>query len=80
MLLDGCKRGCPIRNPLQLPTNVDEDYDEEAELARQAEGLAKLIDEWMNVSDEEAEEQRETLEFLKKALDEGRAGYRTLFS
>ena len=69
-----------MRNPHKHPTNVYEDFDEEAELARQAEGLAKLIDEWMNVSDEEAEEQRETLEFLKEALDEGRAGYRTLFS
>jgi hypothetical protein len=69
-----------VRNPRQQPTNVLEELDEAAELAHQAKALAALIDEWMNVSEEEAAEQRETGEFLRKALDEGRAGYRTLFS
>jgi hypothetical protein len=41
-----------------------------------------MLNEWCNVSDEEAQEQRETGEYLKKVLDEERErmGARTLFS
>jgi hypothetical protein len=41
-----------------------------------------MLNEWCSVSDEEAQEQRETGEYLRKALDEEREriGARTLFS
>lgn len=41
----------------------------------------RLLESWVNVSDEEAAEQRETWEYLKQALDEERArvGARLLF-
>ena len=35
--------------------------------------------EWLIGTPEEAEEERETMEFLKTALDEDRPGYRKLF-
>ncbi len=36
-----------------------------------------LLQSWLDVSEEEAQEQRETFEFLKQALDERRpAGYK----
>jgi hypothetical protein len=41
-----------------------------------------MLDEWCNVSDEEAQEQRETGQYLRKVLDDERKriGARTLFS
>ena len=42
-------------------------------------GAIELLDSWVNVSDEEAEEQRETWEYLKRVLDEDRLSYRKLF-
>ena len=39
----------------------------------------RLLESWRNASDEEAEEQRETWEFLKRALDEDRLSDRKLF-
>ncbi len=50
-----------------------------AEVRRQAESLPALIDSWINVTPEEAEEQRETGEYLRRVLDEDRMGYRKLF-
>jgi hypothetical protein len=47
-------------------------------LSRQKRELIKLLRKWTEEGD--AEEQRETWQFLEKALDEGRAGYRKLFS
>jgi hypothetical protein len=38
-----------------------------------------LLDSWANASEAEIEEQRETWEFLRKALDEDRPSYRKLF-
>ncbi len=38
-----------------------------------------LLDSWAAATDEEIAEQRETWEFLKKALDEDRLSYRKLF-
>lgn len=46
----------------------------------QVENIIEMLDSWCNVSEEEAEEQRETLEYLIKALDEDRPSYRKLFS
>jgi hypothetical protein len=41
-----------------------------------------MLEEWCNVNEEDAQEQRETGEYLRKALDEERerVGARTLFS
>jgi hypothetical protein len=47
-------------------------------LARNRAMLA-LLDSWANPTPEEIQEQRETMEFLEKALDEDRPGYRKLF-
>ena len=44
-----------------------------------ARALRELLDSWINCSEEEAQEQRETWAFLKKALDEDRLSYRKLF-
>lgn len=55
---------------------VDTELDHEA----RAQALAELLDSWVNCGEEEAQEQRETLAFLKKALDEDRPSYRKLFS
>jgi O-succinylbenzoate synthase len=40
-----------------------------------------MLEEWCNVNEEDAQEQRETGEYLRKALDEERerVGSRTLF-
>lgn len=38
-----------------------------------------LLDSWATATDEEIAEQRETWEFLRKALDEDRLSYRKLF-
>ena len=39
-----------------------------------------LLDSWAVATDDEIAEQRETWEFLRKALDEDRLSYRKLFS
>ena len=57
------------------------DAEEEARL-RQVEANQEaiaLLDSWANASEAEIEEQRETWEFLRKALDEDRPSYRKLF-
>jgi hypothetical protein len=48
----------------------------------QRDSAIAMLNEWCNASDEEAQEQRETGEYLRKALDEEREriGARTLFS
>jgi hypothetical protein len=50
--------------------------------AEQKERAIAMLQEWCNVDGAEAQEQRETGEYLKKALDEERVriGARTLFS
>jgi hypothetical protein len=45
----------------------------------QRERAITLLNSWQNCSDEEAQEQKETLEFLMKALDEDRPSFRKLF-
>jgi hypothetical protein len=69
------------RNPLP-PENQDASMTEEEWRQRQIEknqSVIALLDSWINVSEEEAQEQKETLEFLMKALDEDRPSYRKLF-
>jgi len=38
-----------------------------------------LLRSWQECSEEEAQEQRETMEYLKRVLDEDRLSYRKLF-
>jgi hypothetical protein len=40
----------------------------------------ELLESWAHASEEEIAEQRETWDFLKKALDEDRPSYRKFFS
>ncbi|MGD0091916.1 MAG: hypothetical protein ABSE73_18540 [Planctomycetota bacterium] len=47
-------------------------------LSRKYREAIELLRKWTEEGDKE--EQRETGEYLMKALDEGRAGYRKLFS
>lgn len=68
-----------MRDPKKTDTAAKE-RDDKAELARQAEAIAAYVDRWTNVSEEEAEEQRETMEYLIKALDENRPDGYKLFS
>jgi hypothetical protein len=44
-----------------------------------AKALRELLDSWINCSEEEAQEQRETGEYLMRVLDEDRLSYRKLF-
>ncbi len=64
---------------LKQTDTVAKDIEDAAELKRQSEALAAYVERWTNVSDEEAEEQRETMEYLVKALDEHRPEDRKLF-
>jgi hypothetical protein len=50
-----------------------------AELRERNRRAIALIDRWLNCTEEEAREQRETFEILRKALGEDRASYRKLF-
>jgi hypothetical protein len=56
------------------------DLDEVEVLRAQARGLAALAEELLNVSDEEAEEQRATLEYLRQTLNEDRLSDRKRFA
>ena len=63
----------------KLNPNAGEGWTDVQPLRRRSDpvALARLLEEWMH---EDEQEQRETFEFLRRALDEDRpAGYR-LFS
>ena len=62
-------------------TTVPESEEEKRRLQREKNQAAiDLLDSWLNETDPEViREQRETWEFLKKALDEDRLSYRKLF-
>lgn len=68
-----------MRDPNQRDADSKRREDE-AELARQAIAFAAYVERWTNVSEEEAEEQRETMEHLVKALDEHRPVGSKLFA
>jgi hypothetical protein len=50
-----------------------------AQLEKNQDAIA-LLDSWANATEEEIQEQIETWEFLKRALDEDRLSYRKFFS
>ena len=67
-------------------TGTPRTTDDEAEAERRRLQIEKnqaaiaLLDSWLNETDPDViREQRETWEFLKKALDEDRLSYRKLF-
>lgn len=69
-----------VRSPLapyHAPTRLGETTRSEEETQVETEDLGGLLQSWMN--DESEEEQRETIEFLLRALDEDRLSDRKLF-
>jgi hypothetical protein len=64
----------------KAPPAASTRYDLPAPLTdEQREAAIALLRSWREASDEEAREQQETWEYLKKALDEDRMSYRKLF-
>jgi hypothetical protein len=53
---------------------------EERTPQQRREALVRLLASWREGDEEDLQDQRETGEFLRKALDEDRPGYRTFFS
>ena len=68
-----------MREKIKSPHPNASSPERDAELARQAKALAAYVEKWTNVSEEEAQEQQETLDYLLRVLDEDRLGYRKLF-
>jgi hypothetical protein len=64
------------KNLAEEPERGDEDAMESELPAIDAESTAALLQSWCN---EDAQEQRETWEFLKTALDQDRLSNRKLF-
>lgn len=68
---------------MSLPDPQLDDADEQERARKRQEQIRlnqaalKMLDEWDH---EDPDEQRETLEFLMRALDEDRPSYRKLFS
>lgn len=59
-----------------VPGSDDVEQKRRAQIEKNK-GLIALLDEWL--ADPDAEEQKETWEFLRKALDEDRLSDRKLF-
>lgn len=56
-----------------MPSGATEPYQLPPPLtAEQREAAIALLRSWRDVSEEEAEEQRETMQYLRRALNEGR--------
>ena len=67
---------------MQQPTTPTHDVTDEEREARRQEQLRRgqqLIELLNELEREDPEDQRETLEFLMRALDEDRTSYRKLF-
>ncbi|MCT7949521.1 hypothetical protein NG798_06965 [Ancylothrix sp. C2] len=65
----------PLQQPAQPQTPSPFDPLPPEKIKR----IIEELDSWCNVGEEDAQEQRETLEYLIKALDEDRLSYRKLF-
>ncbi len=63
-----------MEQPVTLPVEIDE--DQRVYRPPQPQAILDLLQSW---EDDDPEEQRETWEYLKKALDEDRLGARKLF-
>lgn len=70
-----------MQQPATQPQELNEEQREaqRQEQIRRNQALIELLNEWEHGSPEEAEEQRETWEMLKKLLDEDRPSFRKLF-
>jgi hypothetical protein len=64
-----------------IATKDEKTADQERRRAQRVKNQSAidLLDSWAIATEEEIAEQRETWEFLKKALDEDRLSYRKLF-
>lgn len=68
------------REPTPKPApSIELDAEERERQIAQNQSLIALLDSWINADEEEIQDQKETWEFLKKALDEDRPSYRKLF-
>lgn len=69
------------RHPVSTddPTQLLTDEERRQQQIEKNQGLIALLDSWMEATEEEVMEQRETWEYLKRALDEDRPSYRKLF-
>jgi hypothetical protein len=69
------------RHPVStdVPTQLLTDEERRQQQIEKNQGLIVLLDSWMEATEEEVMEQRETWEYLKRALDEDRPSYRKLF-
>ncbi|HUG61672.1 MAG TPA: hypothetical protein VMP03_07495 [Methylomirabilota bacterium] len=68
--------GQPVHPFAGHPTAWSDGLTEEEILAEQAKRLDALVETLTNVSDEEAREQDETWEYLRRVLNEDRLSYR----
>lgn len=68
----------PLKQPITQPDHFDEERGEQRRQEQIRRNMAALamLREW---DQEDPEEQHETWEILKRALDEDRAGQRKLF-
>ena len=68
------------RSPAAVePSEVDGDEEERQRQIAKNQPLIALLESWLDATEEEAEEQWETWEWLKRALDEDRPSDRKLF-
>lgn len=70
----------PSTAPVGGVENIDDTFADTVAVQRKKnEGAIRLLESWRECTEEEAQEQRETWEYLKKVLDEDRSSYRKLF-
>ncbi len=62
-----------------LPSRLPNEQDARTEQIQRNQAAIQLLESWCNVGEEDAREQRETFEYLKRALDEDRLSNRKLF-
>ncbi|MGH2534787.1 MAG: hypothetical protein ACRDJW_21215 [Thermomicrobiales bacterium] len=61
------------------PEISTEEQEQRRHQIERNQGLIALLDSWKDADEDEIHEQKETWEWLKKALDEDRPSYRKLF-
>lgn len=62
-----------------LPAPLPDVQDARTEQIQRNQAAIQLLESWCNVGEDDAREQRETLEYLKRMLDEDRLSNRKLF-
>ncbi|MGH2562759.1 MAG: hypothetical protein ACRDJH_27175 [Thermomicrobiales bacterium] len=61
------------------PVSVEVEEEQRRLQIEKNQGLIALLDSWASATEVDIQEQKETWEWLKKALDEDRPSYRKLF-